>query len=74
MKNDWWFLSTIALFTRVGVQQIGSKKHGIHRMPDEPYSPNLATSDLYLFSTIKENSNGFTWLMMTSFLSACKEF
>jgi hypothetical protein len=29
---------------------------------------------LYLFSTIKENSNGFTWLMMTSFLSACKEF
>jgi hypothetical protein len=30
------------------------EKHGIHRMPDEPYSPNLATSDLYLFSTIKE--------------------
>jgi hypothetical protein len=23
-------------------------------MPDEPYSRNLATSDLYLFSTVKE--------------------
>jgi hypothetical protein len=23
-------------------------------MPDQPYSPNLATSDLYLFSTVKE--------------------
>jgi hypothetical protein len=25
MKNDWWFLSTIALLTQGGVQQIGSK-------------------------------------------------
>jgi hypothetical protein len=25
MKNNWWFRSTIALFTQVGVQQIGSK-------------------------------------------------
>jgi hypothetical protein len=23
-------------------------------MPDQSYSPNLATSDLYLFSTVKE--------------------
>jgi hypothetical protein len=23
-------------------------------MPDQPYSSNLATSDLYLFSTVKE--------------------
>jgi hypothetical protein len=23
-------------------------------MPDQPYSPNLATSDLYLFPTVKE--------------------
>jgi hypothetical protein len=23
-------------------------------MPDQPYSPNLATRDLYLFSTVKE--------------------
>jgi hypothetical protein len=30
------------------------EKHGIHRIPDQLYSPNLATSDLYLFSTVKE--------------------
>jgi hypothetical protein len=30
------------------------EKHGIHRMRDQFYSPNLATSDLYLFSTVKE--------------------
>jgi hypothetical protein len=30
------------------------EKHDIHRMPDQPYSHNLATSDLYLFSTVKE--------------------
>jgi hypothetical protein len=30
------------------------EKHGIHRMPGQPYSPNMATSDLYLFSTVKE--------------------
>jgi hypothetical protein len=29
-------------------------KHDIHRMPDQFYSPNLATSDLYLFSALKE--------------------
>jgi hypothetical protein len=31
------------------------EKHGIHRMRDQVYSYNLATSDLYLFSTVKEN-------------------
>jgi hypothetical protein len=30
------------------------EKHGIHRIPDQLYSHNLATSDLYLFSTVKE--------------------
>jgi hypothetical protein len=30
------------------------EKHDIHRMPDQLYLPNLATSDLYLFSTVKE--------------------
>jgi hypothetical protein len=29
-------------------------KHDIHRMPDQSYSPNLATSDLYLFPIVKE--------------------
>jgi hypothetical protein len=30
------------------------EKHGIDRMPDQPYSPTLATSDLYFFSIVKE--------------------
>jgi hypothetical protein len=30
------------------------EKHGIHRIPDQPYLPNLATSGLCLFSTVKE--------------------
>jgi hypothetical protein len=30
------------------------EKHDIHRMPDQPDSPNLTTSDLYLFSIVKE--------------------
>jgi hypothetical protein len=30
------------------------EKYGIYRVPDQFYSPNLATSDLYLFSTVKE--------------------
>jgi hypothetical protein len=29
------------------------EKHGIHRMPDQYYSPNLADGDLYLFPTVK---------------------
>jgi hypothetical protein len=30
------------------------EKHGIYRMPDQLYSTTMATSDLYLFSTVKE--------------------
>jgi hypothetical protein len=30
------------------------EKYGIYRMSDQSYSLNLATSDLYLFSTVKE--------------------
>jgi hypothetical protein len=30
------------------------EKHDLHRMPDQPYSPDLATCGLYLFSTVKE--------------------
>jgi hypothetical protein len=30
------------------------EKHGIYRMSDQFYSPAVATSDLYLFSTVKE--------------------
>jgi hypothetical protein len=48
------------------------EKHDIHHMSDQLYSHNLTTNDLYLFSTVKENSNGFTWLTRISFLSSCK--
>jgi hypothetical protein len=30
------------------------EKYGIHRMPDQFYSLNLANNDLYLFSTVNE--------------------
>jgi hypothetical protein len=50
------------------------EEHNILRMPHLPYSHDLAPSDFYLFLTVKENSNGFSWLTRTSFLSACKRF
>jgi hypothetical protein len=37
---------------RISTDWLG--KHGIHRMPDQSYSPDLATSDVYLFYTVKE--------------------
>jgi hypothetical protein len=55
MKNDLWFISTIALFTQVGFQQIGLTNtvfSACHTHP--PYSLDLAPSDFYLFPTIKE--------------------
>jgi histone-lysine N-methyltransferase SETMAR len=30
------------------------EEHGMHRMPQPPYSPDLALSDFYLFPTVKE--------------------
>jgi hypothetical protein len=29
-------------------------EHGIRHMPNPPYSPDLGTSDFYLFPTVKE--------------------
>jgi hypothetical protein len=55
IRNDLWFISTIAEFTQVKLQQIGSKNMACaacHTHP--PYSPDLASSDFYLFCTIKE--------------------
>jgi hypothetical protein len=46
-------MSTIALFTQVGANKLAGK-HGIHRIPDQPYLPHLAISCLCLFSTVKE--------------------
>jgi hypothetical protein len=30
------------------------EEYGIHRMPQQPYSPDLVSSDFYLFPTVKE--------------------
>jgi hypothetical protein len=50
------------------------EKHGIYRMRDQFYSPNLATSDLYLFSTVKEKLEQIHLADEDQFLSACKAF
>jgi hypothetical protein len=50
------------------------EEYNILRMPHPPYSTDLVPSDFYLFPTVKENSNGFNWLMRTSFSSVCKGF
>jgi hypothetical protein len=55
MKDDLWFISTVALFTQAGFQQIGLKNiifSACHTHP--PYLPDLAPSDFYLFPTVKE--------------------
>jgi hypothetical protein len=74
IKNGLWFISTIALFTQVEFQQIGLKNtvfsechtHRIHLIwPRVIYT---------CFLHSKKNSNGFSWLTRTSFLSACKRF
>jgi hypothetical protein len=74
MKDDLSFISTIALFTQVGFQQIGLKNtvfsachtHSIHLIW------LLVTSTYFLQS--RKNSNGFSWLTRTSLSSACKRF
>jgi hypothetical protein len=43
-------------------------KHNILGMSHPPCSVDLAPSDCYLFPTVKENSNGFSWLTRISFL------
>jgi hypothetical protein len=48
--------------------------HDIVRMPQPPYSPDLAIGDFYLFLTIKEKLERFSWLKRTSFFNLCKRF
>jgi hypothetical protein len=50
------------------------EKHGIYRMPDQFYLLNLATSDLYLFSTVKEKLERIHLADEDQFLNACKGF
>jgi histone-lysine N-methyltransferase SETMAR len=50
------------------------EEHSILRMPHPPYSPDLASSDFYLFLTVNEK---FEWIHLADedqCLSACKRF
>jgi hypothetical protein len=49
------------------------EEHGMRIMLCPRYS-QIWPSDLYLFSTVKENSNKFRWLTSISLLSPCKRF
>jgi transposase len=50
------------------------EEYDIHRMLHPPYSPDLAPVTSICFLQSKKNSNWFSWLTRTSFLSACKRF
>jgi hypothetical protein len=50
------------------------EEHNILRMPHQPYSPDLAPSDFYLFPTVKEKLERIQLADEDKFLSACKEF
>jgi hypothetical protein len=66
-------LSTTALFTQVGVQQIGSKNMAFTACQTN----SIHIIWLLVICTCfdrQKNSNGFTWLARTSFLSTCKGF
>jgi hypothetical protein len=55
MKKDLSFVSTIAQFTEIGLQQIGLKNKAFaacHTHP--PYSSDLVPCDFCLFPTVKE--------------------
>jgi hypothetical protein len=60
IKKDCWFISTIAQFTQVGLQQIGLKNTTFAACQTHPpthplpYSPDLAPNDFYLFPTVKK--------------------
>jgi hypothetical protein len=50
------------------------EEHGMRRMPQPPYSPNLATMTSTYFLQWKRNSNGLRSLTKTSFLTPYKRF
>jgi hypothetical protein len=51
-----------------------SKEQDMLRMPHPSYSSDLAPSDFYLFLTVKQNVQTFSWLRKTSSLISCKNF
>jgi hypothetical protein len=50
------------------------EEYDIVRMPQPPYSPDLAPSDSYLFSTVKEKLERIQLADENQFLSLCKRF
>jgi histone-lysine N-methyltransferase SETMAR len=50
------------------------EEHDIVRMPQPPYSPNLAPDDFYLFPTVKEKLEQIQLAHENQFLSLCKRF
>jgi hypothetical protein len=74
MKNDWWFLSIIALFAQVGVQQIGSKNMAFTACQTNSIHIIWPLVTYTCFLQSKKNSNRFIWLTRTSFLGACHGF
>jgi hypothetical protein len=75
IKNNWWFISIIAQFTQVGLQQIGLKNTefaACHTHP--PYSPDLVPVTSTCFLQSKKNPNEFRWLTRTSFWVSARDF
>jgi hypothetical protein len=50
------------------------EEHSILRTPHQPYSPDLASTDFYLFVTVKEKLKRIQLADEDQFLSACKGF
>jgi hypothetical protein len=74
MKNDWWFLSTIALFTQVGVQQIGSKNMAFTACQTNSIHLIWLLVTCTCFLPSKKDSNGFTWLTRSIFWVPANDF
>jgi hypothetical protein len=75
IRNDSWFISTIAQFVQIWLQHIGSKNmtcavYQIHPL----YSHDLPLVTSTCLLQWKKNSNGFKWLTRTNSLSHCKRF
>jgi hypothetical protein len=74
IKNDLWFISTIAQFTRVGLQQSGSKNMACaacHSHPIHLICPPVTST---YFLQWKRNSNGLRSLTKTSFWIPASDF
>jgi hypothetical protein len=74
MRNDLWFISTIAQFTPIGLQKINSNDMTCAaRRIDLLCSPDLAPSDFYLFPTVKEKIERIQVVDKNQFLESLHE-